>query len=62
MTTDQGHASTEGMNNQQSRKRGGASGEDRSKGLNTEQSGTPVGNPQEDAGESKTEGTRRKTP
>lgn len=62
MTTDQSHASTEGMNNKQPRKRGGAAGEDRSKGLDTEQSGTPFGNPKEDAGESKTEGTRRKTP
>ena len=62
MTTDQGNAPTEGTNNQQPRERGGAAGEDRSKGLDTEQSGTPFGSPEKDAAEPKTEGASRKTP
>lgn len=62
MTTNQGNAPNTGTNNQQPRERGGAAGADRSKGLDTEQSGTTFGNPEKDAAEPKTEAAPRKTP
>ncbi len=55
MTTDSDNAADGRRENQQPRERGGAADVDRSKGMGTEESGTPFGNSGKDTTEPKKE-------